>query len=285
MELRIAIPTDFSPAAEQAARYTLELFREVPCVFFLMHSYTPSFFRAEYLLHSPGQIGLGDFYRFRVMDKLSTLRKRLQASFENPRHRFITHAAFNTLDAELNEMAEKESLHLIAMGTQGATGAKEVLLGTHAVMVAHKSRIPVLIIPSEAQASEVGNILFPADYTASYATLSWTVPEAVLRQTSARLHVLHTYTAEDDSPERVAGKESLARILEPFKPQWHERDSAGLVEAINAFAAEVPVQFLVLVRNRHTFLENLLVTPVIDQIGFHTRIPMLVLPQVANTNP
>ena len=63
MELRIAIPTDFSPAAEKAARYTLELFRDVPCVFFLMHSYTPSFFRAEYLLHSPGQIGLGDFYR------------------------------------------------------------------------------------------------------------------------------------------------------------------------------------------------------------------------------
>lgn len=278
MELRIAIPSDFSKPAAQAARFALDLFREVDCVFFLVHTYTPSFFRAEYLLHSPGQIGLGDFYKQRVLDLLERQQTELERYANPARHRFRTHAAFNTLDAELNEMAEKEHLDLIAMGTQGATGAKEILLGTHAVMVAHKSRIPVLIIPQDARAADVKQVLFPTDYGADYDRLPWTVLKTLLKHSGAHLHVLHTYDEADLAEERVQGKEQLQALIAGQSCTWHELPETGLVPAINNFARQTPLQLLVLVRNPHSFLENLLVTPVIDQIGFHTRIPLLVLP-------
>ena len=281
MSLRIAIPTDFSENADKAARFALELFRNRACRFYLVHTYTPSFFRAEYLLHSPGQIGLGDFYKQRVLDQLEAHKGRLQKAANPELHEFMVHAAFNNLDAELNDMARKERLDLIVMGTQGATGAKEVLFGTHAVQVLHKAEVPVLVIPEAAEAGDLQDILFPTDFAPDFNKLDMKVFEGILERPGVTLHVLHAYTGADDAPERQQSREQLQQRLAGTQVKWSEVGDQGVVEAINRFALRQPVQLLVMVRNQHTFLENILVTPVIDLIGFHTRIPFMVIPPVS----
>ena len=278
MSLRIAIPTDFSENANKAARFALDIFRNHPCRFYLVHTYTPSFFRAEYLLHSPGQIGLGDYYKQRVLDQLEALKVRLEKGANPELHDFMVHAAFNNLDAELNEMARKERLDLIVMGTQGATGAKEVLFGTHAVQVLHKAEIPVLVIPEGAEAGVLKDILFPTDFAPDFSKLDLEVLDGILQRPGVTLHVLHAYTEADTAPQRQESRQQLQQRLADIKVNWTEVGDQGVVEAINRFAGRQPVQLLVMVRNRHTLLENILVTPVIDLIGFHTKIPFMVIP-------
>lgn len=278
MSLRIAISTDFSPPAEKAARYILELLRGEPCVFFLVHTYTPSFFRAEYLIHSPGQIGLGDFYKERVMRKLKKFREALAPYADADQHEFYTHTAFNNLDDELNDMAKKETLDLIAMGTQGATGAREVLFGTHAVQVLHKARIPVLVVPAAARAGEIKDVLFPTDYKPDYSRLRLQALLGVLQQTGAKVHILHAYSEADTKREETAVRESLESAFSGLPLTFTRTGERSVLEAIDAFVAKQEIQLLVMVRNRHTLLEQLLVTRVIDQIGFHTDIPFWVIP-------
>lgn len=278
MNLRIAIPTDFSKHADKAARFALELFRNRPCKFYLMHTYTPAFFRAEYLLHSPGQIGLGDFYKQRVLDQLEEVKARLEQIAHPELHEFMVHAAFNTLEAELNDMARKERLDLIVMGTQGATGAKEILFGTNAVQVLHRAEVPVLVIPEQAEVTHLKDILFPTDYAPDYSRLDLAILEDILQRPGVSLHVLHAYTEADQAPQRQKSREQLQERLAGSPVSWTEVGDQGVVEAINRFAGRQPVQLLVMVRNRHTFLENILVTPVIDLIGFHTKIPFMVIP-------
>ncbi|MBC2840047.1 universal stress protein [Robiginitalea sp. SC105] len=276
MSLRIAIPTDFSRNAEKAARFVLELFREESLCVFLVHTYTPSFLRAEYLIHSPGQIGLGDSYKQRVLERLAKFRDSLKP-VTGPDCTFYTHAAFNTLDVELNEMVAKEDLDLIAMGTQGATGAREVLFGTHAVQVLHRADCPVLVIPENADVESIRDVLFPTDYAADYDRLPLAALDRILRRPGTRLHALHAYTELDGTPEREKAREQLQSRFKDRLDLTETREQS-LVEAINGFAGRQPVQLLVMVRNRHTALENLLVRPVVDRIGLHTRIPFLVLP-------
>ncbi len=278
MSLRIAIPTDFSPQAERAARFILELLQGEPCVFFLVHTYTPSFFRAEYLIHSPGQIGLGDFYKERVMRKLRKFEKALMPYADAEAHEFYTHAAFNNLDAEMNDMAKKEALDLIAMGTQGATGAREVLFGTHAVQVMHKANIPVLVIPASAEAKDIRDVLFPTDYKPDYSKLKMEALLTVLQRSGAHVHILHAYAEGDLQREEGAIKETLASVFSGLPLDYTVSGERGILEAIDAFVSRKKIQLLVMVRNRHTLLEQLLVTPVIDQIGFHTNIPFWVIP-------
>lgn len=277
MGFRIAIPTDFSENAFKAARFALELFAGEECTFYLTHTYTPAFYRADYLLHSPGQIGLGDFYQERVTKKLNKHKKKLQP-YADKKHEFITHAAFNSLAEELNEMGKKEALDLIVMGTQGATGAREVLFGTHAVQVLHKASCPVLVVPEDAEVSSLEHLLFPTDFKPDYEKLPLTVLNYLLRKPRVVLHVLHAYAEADSTPEREAGKAQLKNLLASYTWEMTETGAGDVVGAINRFAQETPIQLLILVRNEHTFLENLLVTPVIDQIGFYTKIPFMVIP-------
>jgi nucleotide-binding universal stress UspA family protein len=278
MTLRIAIPTDFSPHADKAAAFTLDLFRNRPCRFYLVHTYTPSFLRADYLLHSPGQIGLGDFYKQKVLDQLEAFKNRLVSKANPELHTFLVHAAFDNLDAELNEMASKEKLDLIAMGTQGATGAKEVLIGTNTVRVLHKSKVPVLVIPETAIADELINVLFPTDFKVDFKKLPLHVLDSILDRNGVMLHILHTYTSLDGDKKRTKNRETLQKLMSKTNVVWTDQGEQDILAALNEFGARIPVQLLVMVRNSHTFLEDILVTPVIDQIGFHTRIPFLMLP-------
>jgi nucleotide-binding universal stress UspA family protein len=175
-------------------------------------------------------------------------------------------------------MGEKEALDLIVMGTQGATGAREVLFGTHAVQVLHKASCPVLVVPEGAEVHTMENLLFPTDFKPDYEKLPLKALKFILEKPGAVLHVLHAFAEADTEPQRERGRAQLKSLLAPFTWDMTETGAGDIVEAINRFAQETPVQLLVLVRNKHTFLENLLVTPVIDQIGFHTRIPFMVLP-------
>ena len=277
MALRIAIPTDFSKNALNAAYFALDLFAGQPCRFYLTHTYTPAFYRAEYLLHSPGQIGLGDFYQERVMRKLRKFEKQLKPRASRS-HEFFCHAAFNSLAEEINEMGRKEALDLVVMGTQGATSAKEVLFGTHAVQVLHKASCPVLVVPQQAEVSALEHILFPTDFQPDYSQLQLRVLLDILGRPGVTVHVLHAYTEADSRPRRQQGRRQLEGLLAPFQAEITEIGESDIVRAINQFAREVPVQLLVMVRNEHSFLENLLVTPVIDLIGFHSKIPFMVLP-------
>ena len=277
MGFRIAIPTDFSDNAYKAAFFALEMFKGQPCRFYLTHTYTPAFYRAEYLLHSPGQIGLGDFYREKVMKKLRKFQKQLELKASDS-HEFFCHAAFNSLAEELNDMGRKETLDLIIMGTQGATGAKEVLFGTHAVQVLHKATCPVLVIPEEAEVDSLEQVLFPTDYTPDYARLPLNVLFYILGRLGVAMHVLHAYTSQDSEPDRQRARKELEKLLSPYRAEFTETGEMGILQAINTYARKVPIQLLVMVRNEHSFLENLLVTPVIDLIGFHSKIPFMVLP-------
>ena len=51
-------------------------------------------------------------------------------------------------------------------------------------------------------------------------------------------------------------------------------------EAILKNIEDLEADLLVLVNSRHSYLENLLYIPTIDKIGFHPRIPFLVLQNI-----
>src|SRR5690606_13556905 len=105
-------------------------YADVECTFFLLHSYTPAIYQAEYVLHSPGQIALGDIYRIDSEDGLKQFREKTIAEFNNPKHRFEIHSAFSVLMEAIDELVAERKIDLIIMGTQGATGAKEIFLGS-----------------------------------------------------------------------------------------------------------------------------------------------------------
>ncbi|NNG09706.1 MAG: universal stress protein, partial [Arenibacter sp.] len=91
----ILIPTDFSDNAYKAIVYAINLYKGEACTIHLLHTYTPAIYQSEYLLHSPGQLGLGDIYKTESETRLDELKEKINSNFGNPKHKFVTHSAFS----------------------------------------------------------------------------------------------------------------------------------------------------------------------------------------------
>ncbi|MCK5442204.1 MAG: universal stress protein [Maribacter sp.] len=279
---RIILPTDFSDYSYHAICFALELFKNQECTFYLMNTYTPAIYQAEYVLHSPGLIGLGDIYQENSLTQLKEMRNRLTSEFNNKRHIFIEHSAFNTLVDEIVETSKNENANLVIMGTQGATGAKEILIGTNTVHVIKKSCCPVIAIPPNLDYIEPKAILFPTDLEIDYQKEQLKEVLDIAKDHRSKIAVMHVLSGYDLSEIQQKNKVKLDRMLEGVANRFHGLPNQGVITAINNFQLEQEINFLVMIQNRHTFLERLFIEPIIKKMGFHVGIPFMVIPSHKN---
>ena len=277
--IRILCPTDFSDNAFEAIKYALLAYKNEECTFYLLNTYSPAVYQSEYLIGSPGQIGLGDVLKTSSTTQLENLKNRLIDEFKNPNHSFIVHSAFNTLLGEISETVTNEKIDLVVMGTKGATGAQEILFGTNTVHVIKRAKCPVIAVPPNFEFEAPKEILFPTDYEIEYAKKLIEPVLVIAKNHQSRINVMHVHTGLDLDTEQQKHKVLLEKLL-GTTALFHEVPNNEIISAVNAFQASSKINLLVMVQNKHTFLERLFVEPIIKKIGFHVTVPFMVLPQV-----
>ncbi len=275
---KVLIPTDFSANAYNAISYALKLFKNEETTFYLMNTYTPAVYQSEYLLFSPGQIGLGDIYQENSEKKLNEVKQCILEEFKNPKHTFIIHSAFNTLVYEVVETVENENIDVVVMGTQGATGAKEILLGTNTVHVIKQAKCPVLVVPPKYSFVAPKEILFPTDYEIDYKKTSLDQLTNIAKIHESNIDILHVSSGNELTNEQLENKSKLGELLGEIPHRFHDVTDQEIITAINNFLTDQKINLLTMVRNKHTFLERLFIEPIIKKISFHVTIPFLVLP-------
>jgi len=278
MMKKIILPTDFSENAYNAIKYAIQLFKDEECTFYLVNTYTPAIYESEYILHSPGQIGLGDIYQSVSAENLEALQKQLEKDFGNPKHTFYAHSAFNILVDEIVKLAAAEEADLIIMGTQGATGAKEIFLGSHTVHVIKKAPCPVIAIPAEFQYEAPKEILFPTDFEVNYQKEQLKDLVYLAKLHKARIEIIHISSGYELTAQQTNNKAALGALLKDSTHVFHDLPSQEIIEGINNFQLKTKVSLLAMIQNKHTFLERLFIEPIIKKIGFHVTIPFMVMP-------
>lgn len=275
---KVILPTDFSQNAFHAISYAVKLLENSTCIFYLVHAYTPPVYRVDYALGSPGQLGLPDDERYKAEEALENTRKKIKAQLNVSKHTFVTHAAFNGLTDEIKSIAQKEAIDFIVMGTQGATGAKEILFGSNTVHIIQKSGIPVLAVPNGLDYEPPENILFPTDYEVDYNKAHLDFLLKLSKLWHSKLHIVHVTAPDGLNEDQTDNRVHLEAMLLKQNHEFYDLPDQELIAAINGFQKEHPVDVLTMVKNKHSFLERLFVEPIIKNIGLHSQVPFLVLP-------
>jgi nucleotide-binding universal stress UspA family protein len=276
--MKIVLPTDFSDNAFHAITYAAKFFENSTCIFYLVHAYTPPVYRVDYALGSPGQLGLPDDFRYVVEEKLDKTRKRIKKHFDNPKHTYVTHAAFNRLEDEILKVAQKENVDMVIMGTQGATGAKEILFGSNTIHVINRSDIPVLAIPSDFDMEAPQKILFPTDFEVDFKAANLDFLLKLAKIWHSKIYVMHVSPPEGPTSEQENNRVIMEGMMLEQNHEFYDLPDDELIGTINAFQKEHAIDLLAMVKNKHSFMERLFVEPVVKNIGLHSKIPFLVLP-------
>ena len=274
---KVLLPTDFSENAYNAAKYAVQLFNAEECIFYLLNTYTPVLYDNEYLVYSSTQPTLTEIYRDKSLQGLERVLRRIKRNFKNEKHHFEKISSFNLLNDEIKELVVEKEIDLIVMGTKGATGAEEILFGTHTVHAIKKARCPLLAIPSHFEYKAPKNILLPTDYEAEIPKLLGVLMEIAESQ-SSKVHILHVYFGVNLNSTQTSRKRALGRALQNIEHHFYSVTEKSVTRAIYDFQEENEIDMLAMVNNKHSFFENLLFTPVVNEIGFNVKVPFLVIP-------
>ena len=274
---KILIPTDFSRNAWNAICYALEFFKNEACTFYFLHTYTPAFYRMDYMLGGPAYSAIPDVGIDISIAGLEKTLNDVQEQFPNPNHTYETISAFNTLTDEINELSEKENIHMVVMGTQGATGAKQLFLGSSTVFVIRKARVPILVIPNNCRFSPLQKILFPTDFWSTYKKEEVQPIIEIAKIHQAEITLLHIKEEYDLTERQLENKALLEELLKDVSPVSTEVEEKLMPQAILDYIEENRYHLLAMMNREHSFFERILIKQNVDQIGFHVKIPFLVV--------
>ncbi|CAH8282352.1 nucleotide-binding universal stress UspA family protein [Mariniflexile fucanivorans] len=274
----ILLPTDFSENSWNAIKYALQLFKNETCKFYLLNTYTPVIYHVEYVLVEPAQFGMIDNVREIALKNLEDFKTRIKSEFKNPKHTIETIGAFNMLIPEIVEIVKDKAIDYVVMGTKGATGTNEILFGSNTVHVFKNVKCPVLAIPDGFEFETPHEILFPTDYAITYETHHVKPIIDINKLYQTRIHILYLTYGYDLSEKQEENKLILETHLKKETYLIHEVGNQTVEEGITNFQSKTRVNMLVMINNKHSFFENLFFKNTINQIGFHLKIPFLVIP-------
>ncbi|MEL6810313.1 MAG: universal stress protein [Bacteroidota bacterium] len=276
---RIILPTDFSDNAFNAIRYAVKLYEGEACTFYLLNTFTPaSTYVGVNMVNTYSALHLEDIAARNSQKGLDEIEDKIKSEFVNPKHIFVKLSAFNLLTLEINELVDAHSIDLVIMGTKGATGAKEVFIGTQTMYTIKKVKVPVIAVPSDFHYETPKEILFATDFKFDANNRFLPLVKDLSEQHVARVNILNAYYGEPLNTQQNENKEFLDAYFKSTAHIFHTAHDVDVIDAVEEFQIKHKINFLVMIHNKHTFFENLLFRPVINQIAHHTHVPFLVIP-------
>ena len=278
---KILLPTDFSDNAWNAIFTAVKLYAQQKCHFYLLHAYEPN---ALNMLGRKGQQRLGTIYdslsQFSVRELKKTL-EYLHKNHDNANHTFETVSTSETLEEAVQESIKAKDIDLVVMGTQGATGAKEIFMGSNTVKVLKKIRkCPVLVVPNDYNFQTLKTLVFPTDFTRPYQKFELLPLTELVTIWGASIQILHVAVEfllnENQKANRNILKKRLSTLNYSFKNVAFE---GNVAESVEKYMSKNEADLMVMIRHHHSFWEKVIGEPIVKKIAFHSKIPVLMLPE------
>ncbi|WP_445381376.1 universal stress protein [Robiginitalea sp. IMCC43444] len=278
----ILIPTDFSRNAWNALFTLLKLFTHQQARILILNTYEP---QLANLLGDRSELRLGAIYESlgkESREQMQDLLGYLQQNHHNPRHQFeAIHRSGDLLQA-LRALTNEYPVDLIVMGTQGATGAKKVFLGSNTVRVLKAIRNkPLLVVPEDFDFQQLRTVVFPTDYIKYYEPYEISILLDLVKVWDARLQIVYVGSEFKLTSNQESHQKLLSAKLKGIPHSFVNQKLKGSVsDTIRDYAENKDAELIALVHYKHSILEVLTHNPVSKRIAFETRIPLLVLPEL-----
>ncbi|MBO3097798.1 universal stress protein [Gelidibacter pelagius] len=277
MRHHILLPTDFSENAWSAAIYAIKLYAKVPCTFYFSHAWTFVNTGSRTYI-SPTYI---DTLQNTSKEQLKALRERAQFISPNSEHEFETIFSEDFLTESIKTAIKDHAIDTVVMGTKGATGAKEFLLGSNSVTVIKKVKLcPILLVPNHYEFETPEHIAFATDFNRSYGDEILAITKLAKLQKS-NLEIIHINGRDDLSEGQNDNLKTLSNFLKNHPHNFNWISGKGTKkQLISTFIEENSIHLICMVNYEHSFLEDLLNEPIIKKLGYQSQIPFMVIPHI-----
>jgi nucleotide-binding universal stress UspA family protein len=270
---KILVPTDFSEVANNALQYAISLSLKINAEIHLLYVKNVPLVDSSYpdTIYQSYMSEIDDY----TTDRFAHLKN---STLKMSGVKYVTHSAFGFINDEIQEFTNHNKIDLIILGTTGASGIQEVLIGSNAASVVAKSEVPVLVIPPSAKFEDIKHIVYSTDFNEpEFPALSRLAYFADLY--NAEISILHVKSEFDnyfDEEHNFFVKNKDQITLNNWKIVKVEEISS-VIDSINSYVEKEHTNLLVMAKHNRNFFDRLFHRSLSKQMAYHTKIPLLVL--------
>jgi nucleotide-binding universal stress UspA family protein len=256
----VIVPVDFSNISLNAARYAMQLLTGHYGVNMILHHvYEKKSFAAE------------------ANQKLEQLKTELR-EFGIVKIETLAEEGSDFI-AELEKLARHRVADLVIMGITGRSPIGQTFIGSNTLKMVEKKVCPVLIIPADTTYKDVKNVLLTSDFKDVHAHTPSVPIKKVLKTFHPNLHIMNVdsehYVALTE--EYQAEKTKLIELFRDFNPEFYFLSLPDVDEAINQFAQDKKIDFIIVIHKEYSLFSRLFVKSHTKKLIYHSSVPVLAV--------
>lgn len=277
---KILVPTDFSDFADKALQTALHIAQKSGAELILLNANEMAVAAlpiAEYYYYDKEK---EEGYLQMVNESLDKTLQKIASEMDVANVKISTMVESGLLVDVIEEVAQREQVDLIVMGTQGATGTKEMLVGSNTEKVVRNAPCPVLAVPKKP-CTDFSTIVFPTTLRPDQANAFKKLAE-MQNIFDGKIHLLYLNNPAHlpDDEAIVSRKDEMVnetglKNIEIFMGEQNVFDEEN---AILEFAKNQNADLIVMATHQRKGLAHLFLGSLTEDTINHSEVPVLAIP-------
>lgn len=278
MKKKILIPTDFSKNAWNALCYATDLYKNIPCEFYILNVYNASGYALEsMMIPEPGE----RFYeeaKEKSEKGLAKILQQLAIKTHSDNHNFFAVSQYNTVLDAIKDVVDKKDIEMVIMGTKGTTNAGDIVYGSNTVLVMEKVRgCPVMAIPEETTFHKPKEIVFPTDFKTNFKRRELQYLLEIAEISDAEIRILYISDGDPLSKEQENNKKLLQEYFEDIPHVYQTLHNVDVQSALSCYVESRDSDMITFINRKHSFFGSIFSKPMVKNLGQHSKVPVLAL--------
>ena len=271
---KIIVPIDFSEYSEYALETAASIAKKHNCELIVLHM-----LELSNAVYTASRSSIGEeavFYLKLAEQKMSKFLDRpfLEGLEITP---VIKH--FKVFK-EINEIVDEQQIDLIVMGSHGASGVKEVIIGSNAEKVVRHSTIPVLIVKQNPILVEFNTAIFASDFSEE-AIEAYLKAKTVFDKLDATMNLIYINTPDTSFKSSVEIDRLVSGFLKKADgnleslPDVHVVSDYSVEQGILNFAKNIGADLIGVATHGRKGLSHFFEGSISEDIANHSTLPVM----------
>ncbi|HAT63776.1 MAG TPA: hypothetical protein DCS66_04115 [Flavobacteriaceae bacterium] len=267
---RILLPTDFSKNSLNAVNYAMALFKGKTCEFYFLNVQKPSeFVSSDIYTASPVDSTTYTAIAEDNKKKLNKLVAKYSKKYASESFTFEGIFDFDVFVDSVQQTIHSKHIELVILGTNGATGAEEVIFGSNTLKLIRNLQHPILAIPENYKFSTFSSLLFTLKEEDDFHPDALLPIGDMVKGNQITLQVLQL-----DTKKKMPKSPILAQFSEI---KYHHIEDVPTPEAVSSFEQLYEVDMHAIFIKPKSFFERIFSGTDTPQLSYESRVPLLVL--------
>ncbi len=282
---RILVPTDFSKEANNALSVAVEIAERTNAEITLLHivdiPVVGHYDSLDIMGNTYNDSDDPAFYKQYMAQLMRKTKSRMQKLKEKySKLNIKEHVVFDSFQKHMADFVIKDETDLIVIGSKGASGLDEVLVGSNTERVIRTSRVPVLTVKNYAENFDPRKIVFASDFR-KISEKVVTALKDIQTVFMAKLIFVKIIT-----PNTFETTPDTIKLIENFAQTYNFEDYEAKLfnyyteeEGIRAFGQQENADILAMTTHGRKGFSHLLFGSIAEEVANHAALPVLTFNQ------